>query len=341
MGIQNMSLRRGRHEVGYYTGRRGCIVTSLVSVFLCLSLALLQSTNGYCEFGYISYSGGNIGDDIQALAAKRFLPEKSIPIDREWIGEFQHSGTVPTIVNGWYMCTKHCHWNRDGISAPEKSWPPAPCIQPLFISWHITDTFLPMALSDESVAYLKQHAPIGARDYGTLQALQSKGIPSYFSGCLTLTLENDAVERDEIIYAVDIGAECFRALRARTRSRIKVVHHWLRAFALLNNEQRLQYAVKLLKMYSRAKCVVTTRLHAAMPCLGLKTPVLLITNKNDSRFSGLRELTRWCTKQEFVAGTYAFDCDNPPNNPTTYLPLRERLIETVTQWVNIHGGEKK
>jgi hypothetical protein len=303
----------------------------LVAKAICFFLLLY--TNGYCDFGYISYSTGNIGDDIQALAAKRFLPEDSIPIDREFVGQFSHNGMVKTIVNGWYMHTKSFAWYRTDVPGPTISWPPSTSIDPLFISIHFTDGFLPTVLSDESVEYLKQHGPIGARDYPTLGALQRKGIPSYFSGCLTLTLENSCQERDDIVYAVDLDDECLCYLRSVVKSRIKVVHHGLRFLSLLNNTQRLNYAEKLLQKYSRAKCVVTTRLHASMPCLALKTPVFLIVEDENLRFSGLKELVRCCTKKNFLAGKFDFNFDEPSENPTAYIPLREKLIETVTNWV--------
>ena len=72
-----------------------------------------------------------------------------------------------------------------------------------------------------------------------------------------------------------------------------------------------------------------------MPCLALGTPVLRIEDQTVyNRFSGLRELVRHCTPEEFLSGIVDFDFDHPPENPKDYLPLREKLIETVTTWVN-------
>ena len=252
----------------YCAGQNVALMRKSMMSAWCLFLCFF-CTNGYSDFGYISYSTENIGDDIQAIAARRFLPENSIPIDREFIVQFYQNGGVKAIVNGWYMHTKTFGWYLSDVPAPEKSWPPSASIDPLIISIHFAQGFMRTALSDESVEYLKQHGPIGARDYGTLQVLQERGVPSYFSGCLTLTLENTSTKRDDVIYAVDIDDECLKCLRTRTNSKIKVVHHSLRFLTLLDNDQRLRYAETLLEKYSRAKAVITTRLHAAMPCLGL------------------------------------------------------------------------
>lgn len=61
------------------------------------------------------------------------------------------------------------------------------------------------------------------------------------------------------------------------------------------NEQRFDRAEELIKMYSTAKLVITSRIHCALPCLGLETPVLFLQNLDDSqesicRFQGLLNL---------------------------------------------------
>ncbi len=55
--------------------------------------------------------------------------------------------------------------------------------------------------------------------------------------------------------------------------------------------ERFQYAKRLLNKYSRAKLIITTRIHGALPCLALKTSVILINKKYDyKRYPGLYEL---------------------------------------------------
>lgn len=291
------------------------------------------SKNNTSRFGYVSYSGFNIGDDIQALAAKRFLPSNSIPINREIISQFTSNDIVYAIVNGWFMHTKDIAWPWNE-NPPEKSWPPSSKFEPLFISIHLTPEFLPVALSKEGIEYLKKHSPIGARDKYTLQKLQEKGIPSYFSGCLTLTLNSSYPEREEIIYAVDITKECLNALKKYTRYKIVELTHAIPLISLYqeNYEERLSYATSILEKYQKAKCVITERLHAALPCLAFETPVLFIGESNP-RFDGLQNLTRHCTKQEFIDGEFDFDFDDPSENSKDYLPIRENLIKIVEDWV--------
>lgn len=290
-------------------------------------------------FGYISHSTINIGDDIQTIAAKRFLPKNAVAVDREFISEFSHPSKVKTVVSGWFMHQKGGYWELP-LAPPLKSWPPAACIDPFFISIHLTGTFHSTVFSEENIDYLKIHGPIGARDLFTLQELQQRGIPSYFSGCLTLTLENDCQERNNIIYLVDLDEVTIRYIKSKTSSPVVVLTHGQALLRLLSPEHRLKLAEYFLNLYKRAKCVVTTRLHAAMPCLAFETPVFMISSeketfvdKYDCRFTGLVDHVWHASKNELLKGDVEYDFDHPPENPKTYLPLRENLIKTMTEWV--------
>lgn len=308
----------------------------VINIIIILLLAFSLSAEE--QFGYINYSTLNIGDDFQAIAAKRFLPNDAIGIDREFIGVFDFPKTVRTIVNGWFMHTKDLYWYRADVPGPEKSWPPAPCIDPLLISIHFWDGFLPTILSDESLAYLRLHAPIGARDLSTMEFLQAHGIPSYFSGCLTLTLVNPYSDSDRrnIIYAVDIDDSCYRYLKKNATCKVIRVTHIFQFPPNTTEEERMRVANKLLERYRKAKCVITQRFHASMPCLAFNTPVLFL-GPTDSRFKGNIELLHTCSKEDFVNGRANYDFNNPPKNKPDYLPLRENLIKTVTEWVNEHS----
>lgn len=60
-------------------------------------------------------------------------------------------------------------------------------------------------------------------------------------------------------------------------------------------EERLKEAERLVKMYARAKLVITSRIHCALPCLGIETPVIYLEKANDSetsycRLDGLKDL---------------------------------------------------
>src|ERR1700722_5713902 len=134
--------------------------------------------NGEAKYGLLSYRNtGNIGDEIQSLAARQFLPQVDYFIDREELSQFSigKSNRVWTILNGWY-----CH-------KPE-NWPPSNEIVPLLISLHISKqpsifsglSPVDAILSEPAAHYLRQTGPVGARDLQTLQLLQDARVDSYF-----------------------------------------------------------------------------------------------------------------------------------------------------------------
>ena len=134
----------------------------------------------------------NVGDYVQSLAARQFLPQVDQYMNREKLGEYRGE-KIKLIMNGWFTHNIH-------------HWVPSDEIDPLFVSFHLNSTAAPFMLTDKGIAYLKKHEPIGCRDKFTVQILEEKGIKAYFTGCLTLTLDNykvDDSERGDDIYIVD------------------------------------------------------------------------------------------------------------------------------------------
>ena len=65
------------------------------------------------------------------------------------------------------------------------------------------------------------------------------------------------------------------------------ITHWLDVDMKKDtNEDLLNYAESLVKQYSKAKMVVTSRIHAGLPCLGMSTPVVFIANEEVTSMSG-------------------------------------------------------
>ena len=100
------------------------------------------------------------------------------------------------------------------------------------------------------------------------------------------------------------------------------------------NESRFQRAEKLIHLYSNAKLVITSRIHCALPCLGLNTPVIFLQNDDDSlastcRFSGLLDLLNVIhfRKNKVTQSIYALPIDvQKIKNAKTYLKFSADLI---------------
>ncbi len=274
----------------------------------------------------------NIGDYIQSIAARQFLPDSKqyIFINREKLNSFREE-EVLLFMNGWFMHEPN-------------NWPPNEKIIPFFISFHINSVAKEFLLSKESISYLKQWEPIGCRDRNTVRLLVANGIEAYFSGCLTLTLGMTYYNstNDGNIYFVDPFFEFKRDIFSLLRYTIylmmrpilignisKKMHKSLKlkkliktsAFVLIykklfkvsllrsaifithilnesdftSENEKFNYAEKLLTDYAKASLIITSRIHCALTCLGLQTSVLYVNNLQKSetdycRLDGLLEL---------------------------------------------------
>ena len=64
------------------------------------------------------------------------------------------------------------------------------------------------------------------------------------------------------------------------------------------------------------------------------TPVLLVdAHWDQSRFSGLNDLIRRCSVDQFVSGEVDYDVDDPPPNPVKHLSMRDDLGKRILAFV--------
>lgn len=264
----------------------------------------------------------------------QFLPRIDYFIDREHLDTFVSDGLEPVkvIMNGWYMNNK---WN----------WPPSPVIVPLLISMHfqredllgINDSFL-LGIGGE---YFRKQEIVGCRDTETQKFLQENGIATEFSGCLTLTLKDKFTRKVDKPYCciTNCSNEVVNYVKEKRPDLvIKVFSQEPAVDQSAAWNERFNNVEKLLQEYQNAEFVITTKLHCAMPCLALKTPVLFLdedTIIENDRFSGLSDLLYCETKNDFLEGKGDFKLDNPPENTNDYLALRKSLIKKCKQFVEL------
>ena len=347
----------------------------------------------------------NIGDYIQSVAQEQFYDHVDTYVEREALDIFFSDEKTNVIMNAWFM------WR------PEH-FPPSPSINPLFVSMHIVPSIANKMLSSESVAYLKQYEPIGARDIGTKEILEHYGVKSYFSGCLTLTLglKYKSKEKDGLIYFVDPyyelggGKRLFKGynyiyalfllmkhfrhvqglkknfayeFRSCLYRILPVLDKWLHLASFYDtysktfddnvlysalyikheveqsqfdydNGKKMEYARNLVRKYAKAKLIVTSRIHCALPCLGVETPVIFVTSKNlekgmgrggsNGRFSGLIELLNqmeWTStglkvsteslRKSLCRGKVTLK--SKICNDTSYKPICDSLVNRVKEYL--------
>lgn len=305
----------------------------------------------------------NVGDYIQSLAAKQFLPQVDTYINREELGQYD-GDLAKIIMNGWF-------------THKPKTWIPSNNLHPLFLSFHINSNRANDMLSTDGIAYLKKYEPIGCRDYYTVRLLEEKGIKAFFSGCLTLTLDSyrSSLPREDKIYIADplYGLpnkdRVFSDIRGFVNGIVRgdIWHlgdaekFMKKIFSenLLNNaeyikqepssqgyteEQKFNFADKLLRKYSRAKLVITSRIHCALPCLAMGTPVIYLNAFEQEfdacRMEGISELFNTINinrKTGEITSNFDYgsiiDEDFILENKKDYLVLKNNLKKIVNDFI--------
>ena len=255
----------------------------------------------------------NIGDYVQSLAAKQYLPRVDELINREKLCSYDKERTK-LILNGWFM------------HHPE-NWPPAASLDVFPISFHINRPYANKMLTPNGISYLKGFPEVGCRDYWTAELLKRKGVKAYYSGCLTTTLKRPNIPKKKSILFVDAlhavpDIKKIKGMPLRYFfSHLKNGNIWLgvrkrgvekkllEAMAVydgyevsflensiegesMSSEERFAMAEDYLMQLASASLVVTSRIHCALPCLAYGTPVVFIkygqkSPSNTYRFKGI------------------------------------------------------
>ncbi|GHV57470.1 hypothetical protein FACS1894182_06380 [Bacteroidia bacterium] len=111
-----------------------------------------------------------------------------------------------------------------------------------------------------------------------------------------------------------------------------------------SNDSLLLYAENLVEKYARAKLVITSRIHCALPCLGLGTPVIYIENvqqleSSACRMNGLVELfnvVSWNKNHLELKFKQMgkIDKDNYPINKFAHKDLIAKLIASCKDFAD-------
>lgn len=110
-----------------------------------------------------------------------------------------------------------------------------------------------------------------------------------------------------------------------------------------NYDEKFKKAEEILEKYSTAKYVITSRIHCALPCLGMGTPVVFIEKQDDSifskcRFGGIINFFNKITMSKdkvissFIEGKLS--CDTIIENKNLHKPYQEELIKRCRKFAS-------
>ena len=229
----------------------------------------------YAGFKYLDLN--NLGDQIQSIAVENLIPPIHIRVNRDTIAIEKLVDRHILIMNGWFTHN------------PKQCFPPNEMIYPVFWGFHVTnwnnswDHFL----SPRIIKYFKKYEPIGCRDRYTAEMLENVGIYSFYSKCLSLTFPKRS---KKIVNGWNIIVDVNYTLLPSfiTDNALFVTHN---ISPNIPEDDKIKQAKNLLSLYKKkAKLVITSRVHCALPCVAMGIPVVFLGNPKDYRTSIVQDI---------------------------------------------------
>lgn len=317
----------------------------------------------------------NIGDYIQALAASQYYPHIDGFVERERLDECGDSCKI--IMNGWYMHQPE-HWPPSQVIQPLyvafhlNKLAQKELLTPKSITYF--KEHQPIGCRDmHTVQLLRQHN-VKAYFTGcltltlgrTYHSSQKDGKIYIVDPCLSFAGRVEMMKEFFLgMFHFSKILLLFRRLPQKWSSFGKLAYCakfyriYSRLFAddlllqaewithesthykddFIDNAARLAEAERLVKQYAKATCIITSRIHCALPCLGLDTPVLFVNDclqdeVSTCRFEGLLSLFNVVTYNgKEVKSTFDLPKDekislgNLPNKKGTWHSIAEQLAK--------------
>ena len=222
----------------------------------------------------ISNRKNNIGETIIDIAMDEIYQYMGISqtsivrINKPDISSYDGEKVILPVVKGY----PQCHSISKAFSEN---------VIPVFLCWSLLDG----AINPEDVSWLKAHEPIGCRDEHTLNECLRKGIRAYLNGCITICFPRlEQYNKNGKVYLVDIQPELESYIPDKLKQKAVRVTH------LIPEGELRKDAKRLLEQYAdSARLVITSRLHAAIPCMAMGIPVIFCKNDFPSRYT-------WCDR---------------------------------------------
>lgn len=175
-------------------------------------------------------------------------------------------------------------------------------IHPIFISSVMLKN---EEITDELVAYLKENEPIGCRDEQARSMLRDLDIEAYLMGCFTICLpQREHAPESGKTFLVDVSENLYKFIPDELKKNAVRISHAVpvhTSVMTVEEDNRLnKEAEKLLARYrDEASLVITSRLHAAAPCIAMGIPVILASDNIDFRYSWLDKYVPIYTQDEY------------------------------------------
>lgn len=280
----------------------------------------------------------NLGDPIQTYAMRYVYqqmgikPEELVEVSRYWAKSYD-GDYVLLPFNCFNMI-----WNQFG--RPYGTLPLSEKILPVFISFHLHSR----VWNEEILDNFRRFEPVGCRDEETLRNMRNHGIHAYLSGCVTAVLpRRKQTPKKKKVFFVDIPESLKDFIPKELLDVGEFVTHQP-SFChegdgdVMTKEEYQRFyenGVKQLERYrDEATLVVTSRLHAATPCMAMGIPVVLVSERFDQRFSFLDRYLPFYTPDNYSEIDW-----NPM--PVEYEEEKEMILEMFIKQIKKKYTEYK
>lgn len=274
--------------------------------------AEMKIGRGTINFGVMGYeqpdiTSRNIGDYIQTVASMgHVVRQKNFTFDGdvelvEFANELRAGVKPERVVDGPEATLNLVELSRDGNplqALPEKTWalafgwfmhhmfgqgyglPFHENLRPILVSVFVR---FPDMLTPEAIEYLKKYAPVGCRDWQTVALLRAVGVPAFFSGCMTTTIDTVFRRDGEDQRNATIFVDAPQTGPGDSRTQVQT---GIRSLSFTEN---LRLARDWVSQYHLTyNNVVTSRLHCFLPARSVGSSVTFLPkNRSDNRFGGL------------------------------------------------------
>lgn len=324
----------------------------------------------------------NIGDYVQALAASQFLPSIDGFINREELSNYD-GDKCKLILNGWFMHHPENWPPSDKINPLFVAFHLNESVKEKMLTESgikYLKQYEPIGCRDKYTATILNEVGISAYFSGclTLTLGEKYKRPDFQEGVVVVDPMIPGSKslldllRDLLFFCFNVSSvmKILNKLTSQytggkrllfTTRFLRCYSKWFKKTELVqatyiqqetetfqknfeNDFARLKEAERLVGIYASAKYVLTSRIHCALPCLGIGTPVFFAIKDNldfvsSCRMGGLMELFNVfkCSKHKVVP---TFDIEgkisknNIINNKEEWKALAEELAKKCMSFVN-------
>lgn len=138
---------------------------------------------------------------------------------------------------------------------------------------------------EEDVQYLRRYEPIGCRDQYTMEGLRKNNVDAYLNGCMTITLPKyrNGYDGRKKIYCIDLTDDIIKCIPEHMlKDCVFRSHVYMSEECADGTEEKAREIYK--EYIDNAKMIITTRMHAALPCIAFGIPVVLAKKRMSIRF---------------------------------------------------------